>query len=309
MSTNGNEMEDDPRLDAWIRAARRTEERPDVPPETVHAYLTGTASAEQKTMMRRALSRSAAFRAQVLQLSQHLDALQTPEAVRSYEQTEAPATQRDETRDWMSALHRAMQAVGEFFADLTAPRRLAFALPAAAAAVVLLVVMPRLGRLPEVDPSGVTVVDTQRFTGAVTRGEATSHRDAADIEFESNLVVRDGAVRLERQAAPATVPTGARVRFLAASGEKVREIELPAAGGDAAAFRHSIEAGDAVAWLLVLPTGAQRAELRQFPIPKAAFALRWPEGPRRGVLTVTYPTPDGYASTPCVEIDLDRPER
>ena len=306
MSPNGTEMEEDPRLDAWIRAARR-EERPDVSPDIVHAYLTGTATAEQKTLMRRALASSAEFRAHVLQMSEHLEALQTADAVQAYERTAAP--QRPAQRDWMGAFERAMQAVSDFVAELTTPRRLAFALPAAAAVVLLVVAMPRLGRLPEIAPSGVTVVDTQRFTGAVTRGKGTSHRDAADIEFENNLVLRDGVVRLERPTTPATGFTGARVRLLAASGKKLREIELPAAGDDETAFKQSVEAGDAVAWLLILPDGAQRAELRQFPIPKSAFALRWPDGPRRGALTVTYPKPDGYGSTPCIEIDLDRPER
>jgi hypothetical protein len=309
MSPNGTEMEEDPRLDAWIRAARRPDEGSDVSPEIVHAYLSGTATAEQKTLMRRALASSAEFRAQVLQMSEHLEALQTMDAVQAYEQTVAPELQRQAQHDWMGAFQRAMEAVGDFFAELTTPRRLAFALPAAAAVVLLIVAVPRLGRLPEIAPSGVTVVDTQRFTGAATRGEATSHRDAADIELERNLVVRDGVVRLERGVAPPTGSTGARVRLLAASGERLREIELPAVAGDETAFEQSVEAGDAVAWLLVLPDGAPRAELRQFPIPKSAFALRWPDGPRRGVLTVTYPTPDGYASTPCVEIDLDRPDR
>jgi hypothetical protein len=238
-------------------------------------------------------------------MSQHLEALQTPEAVRSYEQTPAPAPQADRP----GVFQRAMQAVAEFLAEFTAPRRLAFALPAAAAAVVLLVIVPRLGRLPVIEPSGVTVVDTQRFTGAVTRGRATSHRDAADIEFESNLVLRAGGVVFEPQTSSAAEPSGARVRLLAASGTTLREIELPAAAGDQAAFMRSVEGGDAVAWLLLLPEAAQRAELRQFAIPKSAFALRWPDGPRRGVLTVTYSTPDGYASTPSIEIDLDRPDR
>lgn len=316
MSTNEDHGENDiyegdPELDALIRSSRkRGEESPQVPSETVHAYLTGTANAEEKTIMRHALAASAEFRAQVLKMAAHLMMLQSPEAEQAYESTTVPAPQPSAVARLRQTFQQAWQRITETFSALSAVQRLTIALPAAAAVVLLLVVGPRFGSLPVLQPT-ITTMDPGSFSGATTRGgPAASHLEAAEMALETCVLQRDGALEFVQPTDTATLRlVNAKVRIVDTSGKKrktLRDIPLEIREGTPADYQRSVDAGDAVAWLLLLPDEAiARLELQRAAITHASFALDWSGQVRRAALTVTYATESGYVASPCVQITID----
>ncbi len=320
-------QDEEARIDALIRSVQRKRQAQEVAvsDETVHAYLTGRATAAQKSEVRQALLRSAEFRKELLALSAQLEELASDEAMTRFEAAVAPPPPADllqrSGKTTRFARDRTVQErIGAALDGLLAPVRalgqalqLRVLVPVGAAAVLVLAIIPRLTWSPIIAPVGTTAMDPSVFATApgLSRGAVQDHEEAARLELRRWIRLRDGSLVFEPPVPGATgAVAGQRVEIelVGAWRRKLRTVELVA--GQPPSLPGAGEpphAPQAIAWLALLPQeDGVEVELRSYPLLGRSTAVRWDaEGSERGVLVVTYERDGHIEASPCVLVDLD----
>ena len=308
---------DDDRIDALVRAMRRDQDEAAaaIPAAVVHAYLTGRATAAQKTEVRRALSVSPQFRAELIDLANYLETLSSEAAASAYEAATAPASVPAAIAARPVA-HAVTPSVWQRFTAavrerLTMPRLLV-AVPALTVAVLLVTLLPQVTWSPIVAPTATTSVDASRFTAlpGLSRGEGELDPEQAALRALHQCVrAREGAWEID---APSQGDRGTRlatVHIVNAWRHKMKTLALVLPEGER--LPEPGEAGTAAGqevcvWILALPdAGATSVSLQAFTLaPGASMALRWDGVSRRSVLVATYLSGGRYHASPCVALDM-----
>ena len=297
---------DDADMDRLIRALHRDGGEPaSVSEEVLHAYLTGRASASQKSEVRRALVRSPAFRQELIELQTHLEMLATERAAARYDEAAAPplevvglpavAQRASEVGTW-EKLRLGLQWL------FTGPR-LVPALAGAAVVVLAVGMAPRFSWSPLVGPSGETAIEAARFATPPgrSRGETSaSHEEAALLALLHCL--RQTATGIEASSAPATSAAGspaARIHLVDGWRRKLAVVDVPIE------MVGSVTDGVQI-WIATWASeGAGDIVMRSYPWTGATLAVRWAPGDGdRAAAVATSSAPDGHRASQCILFDF-----
>ncbi len=300
---------DDADMDRLIRALHRDGgEAASVSVEVLHAYLTGRASASQKSEVRRALVRSPAFRQELIDLQSHMEMLATEPAAAAYDAAEAPPMQvgvrptvakpAAEAGTW-ERMRLGLQWL------LTGPR-LVPALAGAAVVVLAVGMAPRFSWSPVVGPSGETALESTRFATPPgrSRGETSaSHEEAALLALLHCL--RQTATGIEANTASSSPATGsrtARIHLVDGWRRKLAVVDVPIE--TAASVADGIQI-----WIATWASdGTGDIVLRSYPYTGTTLAVRWARGDGdRAAAVVTSSASDGHRASRCIFIDLRTP--
>ena len=306
---------EDADMDRLIRALNREGgEAASISEEVLHAYLTGRASASQKSEVRRTLVRSPALRQELIELQTHLEMLATERAAAAYDAAAAPLA-----FDASAAPH--LQVDRQPAAPKQAPEfgtwekmrlglqwlftgpRLVPALAGAAVVVLAVGMAPRFTWSPVVGPSGETAIEAARFATPPgrSRGETSaSHEEAALLALLHCL--RQTATGIEASSAPSTSAAGsptARIHLVDGWRRKLAVVDV------------SIETPGSVAdgiqiWIATWASdGTGDIKLRSYPYTGATLAVRWAPGDGdRAAAVATSSAPDGHRASRCIFFDL-----
>jgi hypothetical protein len=315
------DSDEDTLLNRLIRASR--EEADDgfiaPSPETITAYLRGTASKQQVEVVKAALTKSPAFRREILAMAQDMDVLAAAEPLPGQEKGEGPVVP-----DRPMFLERFEERMGyspgydTFWAKLKRWRVPQVYAPAAVVAAILVIMIVRVHLMGPVatPPSGLARwtmmekrVDPGALIGQSTRGVAGGEpkesfpnpRDAALAEFRRILVYRDGAFRLNLIELTKRKPSEQASPLDQAAGLRTASLEfIDEHGGHLGDYRAEVPILDEEtgrrpqAWLLTLPS----IRLYMLDMISDTLAVGWtgdlePEG----CLTFTYRDKGGYRAT------------
>ena len=310
---------DDERIDALVRAMRRDEREiaARIPAEVVHAYLTGRATAAQKSEIRRALSVSPRFRAELVDLANYLGTLSSDTAAHAYERAEAPPFSAPEA----TVRPVAGGATTSFWTQLVVMLRerlrmprLGLAVPALGVAVLVVTVLPQVTWSPLLTPTETTTIDAERFAVVPGQPRGAGERDpelAALRAIHECVRARDGGLEA---IAPAHVAGEriATVHVVNAWRRKqqtlllVRDTDAPRP--DAPSNPAAAGGSEVQVWVMALPeTAPAAASISAFTLP-AGGSMAWKPDTateRRGVLVATYASGGLYFASRCIAFGHD----
>jgi hypothetical protein len=300
---------DDADMDRLIRALHRDGgEAASISEEVLHAYLTGRASASQKSEVRSALVRSPTLRQELIDLQTHLEMLATEPAAAAYDAAAAPPLKVLEVVGVPAAPKRA-QEFGTWekmrlgLQWLFTGPRLGPALAGAAVVVLAVGMAPRFSWLPVVGPSGETAIEAARFATPPgrSRGETSaSHEEAALLALLHCL--RQTATGIEASSAPSTAAAGsptARIHLVDGWRRKLAVVDVPIGSEGSVADGIQI-------WIATWASdGTGDIALRSYPYTGATLAVRWAPGDGgRAAAVATSSAPDGHRASQCIFFDL-----
>lgn len=303
--------DDNARIDELIRSLRRDRGpvEVNVPDEVVHAYLTGRATAAEKSEVRQALIASPQFREEIVQLSSYLETLTSDAAAEAYDRAVAPAYEAATApkAEVISLWDRVTATVDRFFAI----PQLRVAAPVAAAAALVLAVAPwRMAWSPLPGPAASTRVESSEFAvlQGRPRGEGfTDHAEAARSAFHRHFLFRDEAVEF---VPPTTEVTGQELATVQLVGRWRRKLVLVTVPADTRAPLPVAdrEGLDAMVWLALLPAaGGDNVEIRSYKLTGTTLAVRWDDSERvLGAVVVTYEVAGRFHASACVPVELAR---
>lgn len=294
-----------------VRAARRDPEegfvRPE--PETITAYVLGTATDKQIAQVREALTKSAAFRREILCMMEDTRALAQEDPAADKE--EARRITAPGRREFLKHHGERVTATAEretFWAKIRRWHLPHVALPAAAAAAVILGVLMRPAAYVVADLQDEGKVPTISLLPFRTRGAgepaearaiASEPKAAALLGFRS-LIERgdDGGLRLKEAIEPDEIPSGARVvsvQVVSESGGEKLEFELPLPA------TATPSDNGVTLWVLALSS----RELYSDDLSSDRVEIPWAQGMGRlGCLTITYPENGKYRAVEGVGFEI-----
>jgi len=302
---------EDARLDGLIRAARTDPEEGFTRPgeESISAYVLGTASMTQKEEVRAALAKSSAFRLEILQIMQDLEALTNQDPFADEERVE-----RTELSGLRDVLKRYRQgAVGRPMRESFSMKswrwwltRVSIPVSVAAAAIVTIVMLT--GGYDEVEIRRRETV-AEEVLSFVTRGQpvpsetgaiAPQPRSAALMRLKPLLMPNGETGFKPRPTVEPETPL---------SGAHYVTVRLASmVGGEKSEFRLQVPREVATShktltmWVLTLPS----RRLYSGDFKSDRIQISWGEEMERvGCLTITYPVEGEYGATRGRTFELD----
>jgi len=304
-------LDDNEVLDRIIRNLRHRDEdfvRPD--PSIISAYLMGTATDEDKKTMQAALASSAAFRREILQMAEDMDALAAADLA-----VDKKKDARIEVPSRAEFLARYGECAGignrreSLWAKLKRFRIIQVYVPAAATVAAVVLILAQTGvfrpeRAPvltlaewsmeaeQVDPGLLIATTPRAATSHDTPEVYSSPEDATFAEFRQMLAFKDGGFSFKQREQPLAPSPPFSSRFLRIVDDsdsliRALEFQVPMKQGR---LPTSLQA-----WALALDT----MSLHALNVRSDTTTVTWPdEMGRRIAVTVTYTHNGDYQALP-----------